>query len=250
MALYEDLPGPKIVTDIETAELVKYVDNAWHALKVTFGNEIGTLAKTLGIDSQEVMDIFFQDKRLNISPAYLRPGFAFGGSCLPKDLRALTYLTRKLALNLPVIEHVLDSNRLVVERGLSWILETSRKRIAFLGISFKSGTDDVRESPFVELIERLIGKGCTIRVFDPNVRLANLMGANKDYLLSVLPHIAELIVSDASDAIRWAELIVVTTPDPVYKNALSMTQAGQVVLDFAGLKQSEELSIETRGFLW
>jgi len=249
LSLYSDLPGVKISTRIETAELVKYVDNAWHALKVTFGNEIGLLASTLEIDSHEVMDIFFQDKRLNISSAYLQPGFAFGGSCLPKDLRALTYLARKFDLSLPVLNHILESNRALVDRGLDWIIGQSKKRIAFLGISFKSGTDDVRESPFVELVERLVGKGFQVRIFDPNVELARLVGANKDYLMSNLPHIAELIVPNISEATEWAETIVITTADPIYQAGLTNLQPEQIVLDFAHLKLLREEAVRPRGFL-
>jgi len=250
MSLYSDLPGAKITTTIEVAELVKYVDNAWHALKVTFGNEIGLLANTLGIDSREVMDIFFQDKRLNISPAYLRPGFAFGGSCLPKDLRALTYLGRKLDLTLPVLNHILDSNRMLIDRGVDWILEQSKKRITFLGISFKSGTDDMRESPFVELVERLIGKGCQVQIFDPNVELSRLVGANKDYLMNVIPHIAQLMVPELSEAIKWAETIVVTTSDPIYETGLAEIRKEQIILDFSNFAFSEEMTVKPQGFLW
>jgi GDP-mannose 6-dehydrogenase len=163
MSLYEHLPGRKILTELETAEMVKYVDNAWHALKVAFGNDVGVLAKTLGVNSQEVMDIFFEDKKPNISAAYLRPRFAFGGSCLPKDVRAITHLCRKLDLNLPVLNHVLDSNQMLIQRGVDWILGQSKKRITFLGISFESGTNDVRESPFVEMVARLVNKGCATR---------------------------------------------------------------------------------------
>jgi len=250
MSLYDDLAGPKIITELETAELTKYVDNAWHALKVAFGNEVGVLAKTLGIDSQEVMDIFLEDKKLNISKAYLRPGFAFGGSCLPKDLRALVYLSRKLDLSLPVLSHVLDSNRMLIERGVDWILEQSKKRIAFLGISFKSGTDDVRESPFVEMVERLIGKGCEIRIFDPNVQLGRLIGSNKEYLMRALPHVIELLVADVSDAITWADLIVVTTTDAIYAKAITATRSDQIVLDFARLNGAGSEHANVQGFLW
>jgi GDP-mannose 6-dehydrogenase len=235
MSLYEHLPGPKIVTEVETAELVKYVDNAWHALKVAFGNEVGVLAKSLGINSQEVMDIFFEDKKLNISAAYLRPGFAFGGSCLAKDLRALTYLCRELDLSLPVLNHVLDSNRMLIKRGIDWVLAQSGKRIAFLGISFKAGTDDVRESPFVEIVQRLIDNGRAIRIFDPNVQLARLAGANKEYLMRVLPNIADLMVAEAADAVGWAETIAVTTTDPAYAKAIAAARPDQIVLDFAHL---------------
>src|SRR5579871_3071907 len=248
-SLYRDLPGPKITTEVEVAELVKYVDNSWHALKVAFGNEIGVIAKTLGIDSHDVMDIFFQDKRLNISPAYLRPGFAFGGSCLPKDLRALTYLARKHDLDLPVLNNILESNQMLVDRGVDWILSRSGKRIAFLGISFKSGTDDVRESSFVELVERLIGKGREIRIFDPNVKIAQLVGANRSYLMKVIPHIANLMVSDISDAVDWAETIVTTVPDPIYENGIADIRPDQTVLDFARFNSSQGVP-GREGFLW
>jgi hypothetical protein len=202
----------------------------------------------LEIDSHEVMNIFCQDRRLNISTAYLRPGFAFGGSCLPKDLRALTYLARKLDLSLPILNHILDSNRMLIDRGVDWILAQSRKRVAFLGISFKSGTDDVRESPFVDLVERLMGKGCEIRIFDPNVHLAHMVGANKDYLTRVVPHIAELIVPKISDAIVWAETIVVTSADPVYVAGLAKLRPEQVVLDFAHLKTPSDVGVKVRYF--
>ncbi len=220
MSLYDDLPGTKIITAVEIAELAKYVDNAWHGLKVGFGNEVGVIAKSLNIDSHEVIKIFFEDRRLNISTAYLKPGFAFGGSCLPKDLRALNYLGRQLDLQLPILGHVLESNRMVIDRGLDWILSQGKKRIAFLGISFKSGTDDVRESPFVDLIERLVGKGCDVRIFDPNVQLAHLVGANREFLVDALPHIANLMVPKIEDAAEWAEVIVVTATDPVYTAAV------------------------------
>ena len=249
MSLYDGLPGPKITTALETAELAKYVDNAWHALKVAFGNEVGVIAKTLGIDSNELMEIFIQDKRLNISPAYLKPGFAFGGSCLPKDLRALTYLGRKLDLSLPVLNHILDSNRMLIERGVSWILGKQGRRVAFLGIGFKAGTDDVRESPFVELVERLIGKGCKVRIFDPNVNLSRMIGANKDYLLRVLPHITELMVPEITDALAWAETIVVSMPNPIYTKYVANARFDQVVLDFAQLRGSDGEQIKSEGFL-
>ena len=237
MALHSHLPGGKISTDIETAELVKYVDNTWHALKVAFTNEIAVVASTLGIDSDEVMRIFAEDQRLNISKAYMRPGFAFGGSCLPKDLRALAYLARTRDLSLPVINHILDSNKMLTDRALDWILAHSKKRVAFLGISFKPGTDDVRESPFVSLVEGLSGKGRAVRIFDANVNLASLFGANRDYLMRVLPHIAELLVPEITDAIDWAHTIVVTSPDPVYAAAIGKLGQDKVVLDFADFHQ-------------
>jgi GDP-mannose 6-dehydrogenase len=237
LSLYNHLPGAKITTDIETAELAKYVDNAWHALKVAFTNEVAVVASTLGIDSDEVMSIFSEDNRLNISRAYMRPGFAFGGSCLPKDLRALAYMARTRDLSLPIISHILDSNRMLTQRGLDWILAHSKKRVAFLGISFKPGTDDVRESPFVDLVEGLSGKGRAVRIFDPNVNLAHLSGANRDYLIRVLPHIAELLVSEISVATDWADTIVVTSPDPLYAAEIAKLGPHKVVLDLAEFHQ-------------
>ena len=250
MSLYGDLTGAKVITEIETAELVKYVDNAWHALKVAFANEIGVIASSLDIDSREVMSIFFEDKRLNISTAYLQPGFAFGGSCLPKDLRALTYLGRKLDLSLPVLDHILESNKMVIERGFEWIVSQHKKRIAFLGISFKTATDDLRDSPFVELVERLVGKGYEVRIFDANVRLSQLIGANKDYLMDVLPHITDLIVPNIADAIEWGEVVVITTGDPVYRAGLTKARPEQIVLEFSDLKLPSDAPIRPQGFLW
>ena len=171
-ALYGKLDAPLIRTDIETAEMVKYVDNSWHALKIGFGNEIGNLCKSFSIDAHEVMKIFCQDRKLNISPAYLLPGFAFGGSCLPKDLRALAYKAKMNDLDLPIMTAILPSNELQVTRGLQLIVGNGHKRIGILGFSFKAGTDDLRESPMIEVIERLIGKGYDLRIFDKNVNLA------------------------------------------------------------------------------
>jgi GDP-mannose 6-dehydrogenase len=250
MSLYRYLPGAKIITGIETAELSKYVDNAWHALKVTFANEVGLLANALALDSHEVMNIFCEDKELNISTAYLRPAFAFGGSCLPKDLRALLALSRKLDLSLPVLGCVLESNRLLVERGMEWIVSRNRKRVAFLGISFKAGTDDLRESPFLELIGRLVGNDHEVRIFDPNVVLSRLVGENKEGLVRALPNIAKFVVSNISQAIEWAETIVVTAQHPAYEAGLANVRPDQIVLDFARLESSEGTSARPLGFLW
>jgi len=233
LSLYSHLPGAKISTDIETAELVKYVDNTWHALKVAFTNEVAVVASTLGIDSDEVMSIFCKDNRLNISAAYMRPGFAFGGSCLPKDLRAFAYLARTRDLSLPVISHIVDSNRMLMDRGLDWILANSKKRVAFLGISFKPGTDDVRESPFVSLVEGLSGKGRVVRIYDPNVNLAHLSGGNRAYLMQALPHIADLLVPKIADATEWADTIVVTSNHAAYAAAIAHLPPDKIVLDFA-----------------
>ncbi|HEV8106607.1 MAG TPA: UDP-glucose/GDP-mannose dehydrogenase family protein, partial [Burkholderiales bacterium] len=193
-SLYAAMPGPMIRSDIETAEMVKYADNAWHALKVGFANEIGNLCKGVGVDAHRVMDIFCQDRKLNLSPYYLKPGFAFGGSCLPKDVRALLYKAKTLDLSLPILSSILPSNALQIERGLQAVIEKGGRKIGILGFSFKAGTDDLRESPMVELAERLIGKGYELRVYDRNVSLAAVHGANRDYILNKIPHISRLMV--------------------------------------------------------
>lgn len=249
LALYKDLPGAKIAPPIETAELVKYIDNSWHALKVAFANEIGTIAKTLDIDSREVVDIFLQDTRLNISAAYLRPGFAFGGSCLPKDVKALTHLAHSRGLSTPVIESILSSNAMIMSRGVNWILSHGGKRVAFLGISFKAGTDDVRESPYVALVKRLIEAQRDIRIYDPNVQLSQLIGANKEFLMRN-PHLVDLLHDDATAMIEWADIIVLTTADPRYVDALKATRPEQVVLELSEVELSDDVRAKIDGFHW
>ena len=246
--LYSGMPGALITPPVETAELVKYVDNAWHALKVTFANEIGIISKTLGIDSRSVMDIFIKDTRLNISSAYLRPGFSFGGSCLEKDLRALTHMAHESGLAVPLIENVLPSNRATLGRGVEWILSYPGRRITFLGISFKAGTDDVRESPYVALVKELLLKEREIRIYDPNVQLAHLIGANKEFLLRA-PNLVELLEDDPCTAIRWADIIVVTTPDPHFSEALKAARPNQIVLDLTGI-EAGRTTAPIHGFLW
>jgi GDP-mannose 6-dehydrogenase len=249
-SLYADLPGPVFRTQLETAEMVKYADNVWHGLKVSFGNEIGALCKQSGVDSRALMDVFCADRKLNISTAYLKPGFAFGGSCLPKDTRALSYFGVSHDLDLPVISSVMRSNREQIHRGLEWILSTGAKRIAMLGFSFKAGTDDLRESPFLEIIERLIGKGRQIRIFDKNVDLARLIGANRHYLYGAIPHIAELLVGSVEEAIADAEVVVTTVDAPEYRPVVNLLQPHQRLLDFAGVDGQQKLGARYDGFLW
>src|SRR5579863_758720 len=226
-ALYAKLDAPLIRTDIETAEMVKYVDNSWHALKIGFANEIGNLCKAFSIDAHEVMKIFCQDKKLNISPAYLLPGFAFGGSCLPKDLRALAYKAKTHDLTLPIMTSILPSNELQVARGLQLIMEGGSKRVGILGFSFKAGTDDLRESPMIEIIERLIGKGYDLRIFDRNVNLAKLVGANRDFILNRIPHISRLMVDGIDAIIEHAETVVISNNDPAFQQVPAQLRNGQ-----------------------
>ena len=192
--LYAALSAPLILTDLRTAEMVKYIDNSWHALKVTFANEVGRLCKAMGVDSRLAMRLFCMDTKLNISSTYLRPGFAFGGSCLPKDVRALAYQGRLLDVDTPVLSSILASNQLHIAHALAMIRATGRRRVGLLGLSFKEGTDDLRESPVVTLAEQLIGKGYELAVYDRNVRLASLTGANREYILNQIPHIGRLMV--------------------------------------------------------
>ncbi|MGF1502936.1 MAG: nucleotide sugar dehydrogenase [Paracoccaceae bacterium] len=250
LALYEQVGGPKILTSIEVAELVKYADNAWHAVKVAFGNEIGNIAKSVGVDSHEVMNIFCQDEKLNISPAYLRPGFAFGGSCLPKDVRALTYKGRELDLSLPLLESLMPTNAQQIERAVERVLATDARRVSVLGISFKSGTDDLRESPQVTLCERLIGKGLDLRIYDKNVHLARLVGANRDYITNVIPHISSLLSDDLAATVGHGELVVIGNSAPEFKQVPAMLRSDQRIFDLVRLREAETLGDRYDGVNW
>jgi GDP-mannose 6-dehydrogenase len=231
-SLYAGVPAPLIRTDLETAEMVKYVDNGWHALKVGFANEIGALCKSLSVDSHRVMNIFCQDKKLNISSAYLCPGFAFGGSCLPKDLRALAYTAKMRDVELPILRAVLPSNDLQIARGLQLITEHGHKRIGVLGMSFKAGTDDLRESPMIEVIERLIGKGYELRIFDRNVSLAALVGANRDFILNRVPHISRLMVRSVEAVLEHAQTVVIGNNHAEFAQVPMQLREDQCLVDF------------------
>ena len=207
--IYAHLPAPLIVTSPQVAEMVKYSDNVWHAVKIAFGNEIGEVCRQIGVDSHDVMDIFLQDKHLNISPVYLRPGFAFGGSCLPKDLRALTYFCRHHDLELPLLQSVMVSNNARVEGVVQRILRSGARNVGLYGLSFKRHTDDLRESPFVALAERLIGKGINLRIYDESIQLDRLTGANKEYIGKHIPHLVNLLVKQFDGFDDFAELVVI-----------------------------------------
>ncbi|HUQ74396.1 MAG TPA: nucleotide sugar dehydrogenase [Burkholderiales bacterium] len=248
--LYAKLPGPMIRTDIQTAEMVKYADNCWHGLKVGFANEVGALAKALGIDAHKVMEIFCQDQKLNLSPYYLKPGFAFGGSCLPKDLRALMYKAKTLDVQLPILNAVLPSNQLVIERGLQSIIDKGNRKIGILGFSFKAGTDDLRESPMVELTERLIGKGYDLKVYDKNVSLARLHGANRDYILNKIPHISRLMVPTIDEVLAHAQTIVIGNAAPEFAEVPRRIGDGQTVIDFVRVCDSRTIAGVYEGLCW
>lgn len=231
MQLYAKMSAPLIRTEVETAEMVKYADNTWHAVKVAFANEIGNLCKAEGIDGHKVMEIFCQDTKLNLSPYYMKPGFAFGGSCLPKDVRALMYKAKSLDMDLPLINAILPSNQRQIEKGISMIVEKGNKKIGILGFSFKAGTDDLRESPLVGVIEYLIGKGYELKLFDKNVNLAALTGANQDYILNHIPHISKLMASSMDEVLKFAQTIVIGNGAAEFRNVPDEIKPGQVVVD-------------------
>lgn len=241
-SIYAKMDAPLIRTAVEVAEMVKYTDNNWHAVKVAFANEIGAICKAAGIDSHKVMEIFCQDTKLNISPYYMRPGFAFGGSCLPKDVRALTYKANRLDLELPLLGNLLRSNRRHTERGLSMVMDKGNKKVGILGFSFKAGTDDLRESPMVEIIEQLIGKGYDLRLYDRNVNIASLMGANRDYIMNRIPHISKLMMTTMDGVLDHADTVVIGNNDPEFREIFGKLRPGQVVVDLVRIspKTSEE----------
>ena len=240
--LYNRIDAPVIATSVKTAEMVKYVCNCFHALKVSFANEIGNICKAVGVDSHEVMDIFCQDTKLNLSPYYLKPGFAFGGSCLPKDLRAMNYKAKQVDVEVPVLSSILPSNKRQIERAIDMVLATGRKRVGVVGFSFKAGTDDLRESPIVTLIETLLGKGIQLVVYDKEVSLARLFGANKEYIERQIPHIAQLMRSSIDEVLEFAEVLVIGNNAEEFRQIEQKQREGQVVIDLVRLfnKTSDE----------
>ena len=249
--LYRPIDAPIIQTSIRVAETVKLVSNAFHALKVTFGNEIGNICKQHDIDSHEVMDIFSRDTKLNISPAYLKPGFAFGGSCLPKDLKALLYLSRHLDMNVPLLQAILPSNEMQIRTALDMVAQTGKKKVGVLGFSFKAGTDDLRHSAQVELIERLIGKGYQVHLYDRHVSLARLQGANKAYIESEIPHIATLMCPTVDDVLARSEVIVIGNRDETFNQVPQKLGDEQILIDLVRITDNvSSLDGRYRGICW
>ena len=248
--LYVGIEAPVFVTALKTAEMVKYVCNCFHALKVSFANEIGNLCKGVGIDSHEVMSVFCEDKKLNLSAYYLKPGFAFGGSCLPKDLRAINYKAKELDTEVPVLSSILPSNRLQIERAVNMVLKTGKKRVGVLGFSFKAGTDDLRESPMVTLIETLIGKGLRLAIYDRDVSLARLFGANKEYIEREIPHISQLMRESIDEVLDDAELIIIGNKASEFSAIASKLKEDQVVIDLVRLFDKTTTDEMYQGICW
>jgi len=249
--LYDGIKAPLFEMPFAAAELVKLTDNAFHALKVAFGNEIGRLALALGVAPDPVADAFLADTKLNISPAYLRPGGPFGGSCLPKDVRALQYRAKEVDLEMPVINSILGSNRMQVQHAIDDVLETGRKRVGLLGFSFKAGTDDLRESPLVILAEALLGKGLHLRIYDRNVSLARLIGANKEYIEEQIPHLSSLLVPDVDRVIEESEVIVVGNASEEFVQAVRSCRPDQIVIDLVRLPiERAQVAADYRGICW
>ncbi|MDA3917548.1 MAG: UDP-glucose/GDP-mannose dehydrogenase family protein [Deltaproteobacteria bacterium] len=235
--MYHFLEAPFVRTDIKSAEMIKYANNTFHGLKVTFANEIGAICKTLGIDSHKVMDIFCMDNKLNLSSYYLKPGFAFGGSCLPKDLRAITYKAKEQDLNVPILSSIIDSNKEHIERVAKNIMRSGKKKIGILGLSFKAGTDDLRESPLVILTEKLIGKGYDISIYDKNVAVAKLFGANKEYIEKEIPHISSLMVDDIASISSHAEIIIIGNKSEEFNSILIQCSPDTIIYDLVRITQ-------------
>ncbi|MGQ7959136.1 GDP-mannose 6-dehydrogenase [Pseudomonas sp. SP16.1] len=248
-SIYSELDAPIIRKDIEVAEMIKYTCNVWHAAKVTFANEIGNIAKAVGVDGREVMDVICQDHKLNLSKYYMKPGFAFGGSCLPKDVRALNYRAGSLDVEAPLIGSLMRSNAAQVQKAFDIIAGHDLRKVALLGLSFKAGTDDLRESPLVELAEMLIGKGYDLRIYDRNVEYARVHGANKDYIESKIPHVSSLLNSDLDAVIDNADIIVLGNGDERFAHLAAQAPSGKRVIDLVGFMPHASNGV-TEGICW
>jgi GDP-mannose 6-dehydrogenase len=248
--VFGHLPCEMIRTSVRTAEMLKYACNAFHAVKVTFANEVGRLCQAAGIDPHEVMKLLCMDRHLNISPTYLRPGFAFGGSCLPKDLKALLYLAKSNDVELPMLANVMTSNRVHIDHAIAQVLETGKRSVGVIGLSFKSGTDDLRESPMVAMVECFIGKGLDVWIYDPSVNVARLVGANRRFIEESIPHISSLMTMDVQRLVARSDVLVVAMKSPEVLAALDTTRPEQIVLDLAQLPARRAGEALYRGVCW
>lgn len=250
-AVFGHLPCEFVQTSIRTAEMLKYACNAFHAVKVTFANEVGRISQAAGVDPHEVMKLLCMDRQLNISSAYLRPGFAFGGSCLPKDLKALLYLAKNADVELPMLAHVLPSNTAHIEHAVQRVLDSGRRSVGLIGLSFKAGTDDLRESPLVITAERFIGKGLQLSIFDPAVQVARLIGSNRRFIEESIPHLASLMTDDLRALVRRSDVLIVAMKTPEVLNALVMnTSPDQLLIDVVGLPDPAAQHARYEGVCW
>jgi GDP-mannose 6-dehydrogenase len=249
-SLYSKLNAPTRVVALEVAEMIKYSCNSFHGLKVAFANEIGSICKALNVDSHEVMKIFVEDTKLNIAPYYLRPGFAFGGSCLPKDLRALTYRARQLDVDVPVLQSALTSNEKQISRAYDMVRATGAKKVGVLGLAFKAGTDDLRESPIVTLVERLIGKGTQLAIYDGHVSKANLIGANREYIEKEIPHIWTLMKDTVNAVLTHGDVVIIGNGSPEFREIQPRLREGQVVIDLVRAFGTRTSDAAYQGVAW
>ena len=247
--IYRGIDAEFICTDIRVAEMMKYVNNTYHALKIVFGNEVGNICKELNIDSHKVMEIFCKDKQLNISPYYFKPGFAYGGSCLPKDMKALKTLAHDHYVEVPVIEAIGESNELQKRRAVQLIMAQGKRKVGILGLSFKAGTDDLRCSPIVDVVESLLGKGFEIRIYDKNVKVSELTGTNKDFIMAKIPHLQHFVSDDVDVVCRESDVLVVTNREKEFAELLAR-YPGKVVVDLVRQWKDVDYAGRYEGLSW
>lgn len=248
--LYQEIDAPIFTLKPEESEMIKYANNNFHAVKVTFANEIGNICKELGVDGHKVMEVVSSDHKLNLSPYYMKPGFAFGGSCLPKDVRGLSYKAKMLDVKVPLLNSLLPSNEYQVQRALQLIYETGKKKVGFLGFAFKAGTDDLRESPVVDLIETLIGKGYALSLYDSNILLSQLMGKNKDYLTGHIPHITRMLKESVEEVVAASEVLIIGNKAPEFKEAVNQLKGDKIVIDLVRIDKNRTTDEHYVGICW
>jgi GDP-mannose 6-dehydrogenase len=248
--VYKGIDAPFITAEPRVAELMKYVCNSFHALKIVFANEVGNICKKLEIDAHQLMDVFCQDTKLNISKAYLKPGFAYGGSCLPKDLKALRTIGHDNYLQTPVLDAIERSNEFQKELVFKKILESGTQNVGFIGLAFKAGTDDLRDSPILDVIERLLGKGFNLRIFDPHVHVSQLTGANREYILKRIPFISRFITDNLAETVQGSDLLVIVNKDAGVEPSLARLAAGKTIYDLAGMRSANFATGRYSGISW
>lgn len=247
--LYRDIPGEFIATDIKVAEMMKYINNTYHALKIVFGNEVGNICKALDVDSHKVMEIFCKDKQLNISPYYFKPGFAYGGSCLPKDSKALRTLARDYYVDVPVINAIEESNEIQKRNAVNLIMEKGKRKVGILGLSFKAGTDDLRCSPIVDVVESLLGKGFELRIYDRNVKLSEITGTNKDFIMAKIPHLQHFVYDDLDKVVTESDVLVVTNKEAEFEDLLQR-YPGKIIVDLVRAWKEVDYAGNYEGISW